>query len=190
MPMKMWENMGIGAGDVFMAHSFIKDPRSSDCGGAPAAPWSDKPSALPRPCARDRVNYCARRIARHVSTRRHSAATAQGSSMPLPAIVPSQTALLVMHYQTDILALFPSAAPALLAHTRQLCDAARGKGVAVYFAQIHFSAGYPEVSPRNKNGQGMKQLGLFINDQVSPELGRRADEPVIVAHWASVLLGN
>ncbi len=110
--------------------------------------------------------------------------------MPLPAIVPSQTALLVMHYQTDILALFPSAAPALLAHTRQLCDAARGKGVAVYFAQIHFSAGYPEVSPRNKNGQGMKQLGLFINDQVSPELGRRADEPVIVAHRASVFFGT
>lgn len=103
-----------------------------------------------------------------------------------PSIEPTRTALLVMHYQTDILALFPSAAPTLLANTRQLCDAARGKGVGVYFAKIHFSPGYPEVSPRNKNGQGMKQLGLFVNVQVSPQLGRRPDEPIVMAHRASV----
>ena len=52
-----------------------------------------------------------------------------------------------MHYQTDIMELFPSVAPALLSNTRQLCDAARRAGVAVYFAKIHFSPGYPEVSP-------------------------------------------
>src|SRR5690606_15170071 len=69
-----------------------------------------------------------------------------------PAIVPERTALLVMHYQTDILRLFPAAAPLLLANTRKLCDAARRRGVGVYFAKIHFSPGYPEVSPLNKNG--------------------------------------
>jgi len=115
-----------------------------------------------------------------------SAAAAQGAHAPPPAIVPSQTALLVMHYQTDILDLFPSVAPALLANTRQLCDAARRQGIGIYFAKIHFSPGYPEVSPRNKNGQGIKQLGLFVHDQVSPELGRQADEPIILAHRASV----
>src|SRR5690606_7935751 len=62
--------------------------------------------------------------------------------------------------------------------------------VGVYFAKIHFSPGYPEVSPRHKNGQGMKQLGLFVHDQVSPELGRRAEEPVVMAHWASVFFGT
>lgn len=104
--------------------------------------------------------------------------------------VPARTALLVMHYQTDIMALFPSVAPALLANTRSLCDAARGKGVGVYFAKIHFSPGYPEVSPLNKNGQGIRQLGLFVNDRISPELGQRADEPLIVAHRASVFFGT
>lgn len=54
-----------------------------------------------------------------------------------------------MHYQTDIMALFPSVAPALLSNTRALCDAARAKGVSVYFAKFHFSPGYPEVSPLN-----------------------------------------
>ncbi|KAB0593888.1 cysteine hydrolase [Cupriavidus gilardii] len=108
----------------------------------------------------------------------------------IPAIVPAKTALLVMHYQTDILKLFPSVAPTLLANTRRLCDAARDKGVSVYFAKFHFSPGYPEVSPMNKNGQGVKQLGLFVEDQISPELGRQADEPIIIAHRASVFFGT
>ncbi|WP_321788133.1 isochorismatase family cysteine hydrolase [Burkholderia pyrrocinia] len=106
------------------------------------------------------------------------------------AIVPSQTALLVMHYQTDILGLFPSVASTLLANTRKLCDAARASGVDVYFANLRFSPGYPEVSPRNKNGQGIKQLGLFVDDGTCPELGRQADEPVIGAHRASVFFGT
>jgi len=110
--------------------------------------------------------------------------------MPTPTIVPSKTALLVMHYQTDITALFPSVAPTLLANTRQLCDAARASGVRVYFAQFHFSPGYPEVSPLNKNGQGVKQLGLFVEDRISPELGRQPSEPLIIAHRASVFFGT
>lgn len=108
----------------------------------------------------------------------------------IPAIVAAQTALLVMHYQTDILGLFPSVAPALLANTRKLCDAARAKGVGVYFVNLRFSPGYPEVSPSNKNGQGIKRLGLFIDDRTSPELGQRDDEPLIVAHRASVFFGT
>lgn len=109
---------------------------------------------------------------------------------PGHAIVPAKTALLVMHYQTDIMELFPSVAPTLLANTRQLCDAARQAGISVYFAKIHFSPDYPEVSPLNKNGQGIKQLGLFVDDELSPELGRRVSEPVIIAHRASVFFGT
>lgn len=105
-------------------------------------------------------------------------------------IVATQTALVVMHYQTDILGLFPSVAPALLANTRKLCDAAREKGVSVYFANLRFSPGYPEVSPLNKNGQGIKQLGLFVDDGVAPELGQLANEPLIFAHRASVFFGT
>lgn len=110
--------------------------------------------------------------------------------MQIPAIVPAQTALVVMHYQTDILSLFPSVAPTLLSNTRKLCDAARATGVSVYFARIHFSPGYPEVSPLNRNGQGIKRLGLFVDDQISPELDRRDSEPLITAHRASVFFGT
>ncbi|RXN87041.1 cysteine hydrolase [Achromobacter aloeverae] len=95
-----------------------------------------------------------------------------------------------MHYQTDILALFPAVAPTLLSNTRALCDAARAKGVGVYFAKIHFGPGYPEVSPLNRNGQGIKRLGLFVDDRISPELGQQPDEPTIIAHRASVFFGT
>lgn len=118
------------------------------------------------------------------------ATDARDMTMQIPAIDPAKTALLVMHYQTDILALFPSVAPTLLGNTRKLCDAARASGVSVYFAKFHFSPGYPEVSPLNKNGHGVKQLGLFVEDQVSPELGRQANEPIIIAHRASVFFGT
>jgi maleamate amidohydrolase len=117
-------------------------------------------------------------------------AAEQSVNTQIPAIVPARTALLVMHYQTDIVGLFPSVAPALLANTRQLCDAARHKGVRVYFAKIQFSPGYTEVSPLNKNGQGMKQLGLFVEDEISPELGKQANEPLVIAHRASVFFGT
>ncbi|MFL9918109.1 cysteine hydrolase [Paraburkholderia fungorum] len=119
-----------------------------------------------------------------------SAAAAQNVNMQIPAIVPAQTALVVMHYQTDILALFPSVAPTLLVNTRELCDAARARSVSVYFAKIQFSPGYPEVSPLNRNGQGIKQLGLFVDDKIAPELGQQDTEPLIIAHRASVFFGT
>ncbi|MBC8728114.1 isochorismatase family cysteine hydrolase [Paraburkholderia sp. UCT2] len=112
------------------------------------------------------------------------------TSARIPAIAPSRTALVVMHYQTDILGLFPSVAPALLANTRSLCDAARAKGVSVYFANLRFSPGYPEVSPLNRNGQGIKSLGLFLADRIAPELGQQANEPLVIAHRASVFFGT
>ncbi|WP_052241124.1 isochorismatase family cysteine hydrolase [Pandoraea fibrosis] len=95
-----------------------------------------------------------------------------------------------MHYQTDILALFPAVAPTLLANTRALCNAARARGIAVYFVKFHFSPGYPEVSPMNRNGQGVKRLGLFVDDTISPELAQRPEEPLVIAHRASAFFGT
>lgn len=78
----------------------------------------------------------------------------------------------------------------MLANTCKLCDAARAKGVGIYFANLRFSPGYPEVSPLNKNGQGIKRLGRFIDDGSAPELGRQAHEPLVAAHRASVFFGT
>ena len=117
-------------------------------------------------------------------------ASARPVRTEVPTIEPARTALLVMHYQTDILTLFPSVADRLIAQTRRLCDAARENGAGVFFANLRFSPGYPEVSPLNKNGQGIKALGRFIGDSICPDLGRREDEPLIHAHRASVFFGT
>jgi nicotinamidase-related amidase len=37
---------------------------------------------------------------------------------------------------------------------------------------------------------GIKQLGLFIDDKIAPELGQQANEPLIIAHRASVFFGT
>lgn len=100
-------------------------------------------------------------------------------------IVPKNTALLVMHYQTDIMKFFPSVSPTLLNNTRSLADAARAKGVRVFFVRIAFSADYKEVSPKNKNGQGLVATGAFVNNDIAPELGRTSSEPVILARRVS-----
>jgi nicotinamidase-related amidase len=42
----------------------------------------------------------------------------------------------------------------------------------------------------NRNGQGVKGLGLFVDDRISPELGQQANEPLIIAHRASVFFGT
>jgi maleamate amidohydrolase len=114
---------------------------------------------------------------------------AQGGQR-MSSIDPARTALIVMHYQTDILRLFPSVAPSLLANTRRLCDAARAASVGVFFVNLRFGPGYPEVSRLNKNGQGIKRLGLFTDDEIAPELGQRADEPLVIAHRASVFFNT
>ena len=44
--------------------------------------------------------------------------------------------------------------------------------------------------PAQQERPGIKQLGLFINDGPCPELGRQDDEPLIVAHRASVFFGT
>jgi nicotinamidase-related amidase len=95
-----------------------------------------------------------------------------------------------MHYQTDILGLFPAVSAQLIANTRALADAARARGVEVYFCRIAFSKNYAEISKKNKNGSGLAASGLFVNNEIVPELGRQPQETEIVAHRASVFYGT
>lgn len=106
------------------------------------------------------------------------------------AIVPASTAVLVMHYQTDILGFFPAVAPTLLANTRALIEAARAKNIAVYFVRIAFSPNYREVSKRNKNGSSLAETGFFVSNDIAPELARRPTEPVVLARRVNVFHGT
>ena len=70
------------------------------------------------------------------------AVTSPKGGAEIPAIVPAQTALIVMHYQTDIVGLFPSVAPTLLANTRQPCLPIRAN-----FAMPHGPRASVSISP-------------------------------------------
>lgn len=105
-------------------------------------------------------------------------------------IVAARTALLVMHYQTDILDLFPAVAPRLLADTRSLVEAARAKGVAVHFCRLAFSADYCEISPKNMNGLILARSGRYVDNGIAPELAPRPEESEIVARRANVFVGT
>lgn len=111
-------------------------------------------------------------------------------SESLPPINPDRTALVVLHYQTDILSVVSQAAPTLLARTRRLCDMARARGVQIYFKKIQFSAGYPEVGMLNRSGQALKASGLFLSDTIAPELEQRDDEPLIIGRRVSAFSGT
>lgn len=97
----------------------------------------------------------------------------------------TQTALLAMDLQNDILAGFDATArEALLGNAEHLIGHARDNGVPVIYVAVRFRAGYPEVNPANKLFGRIAQShvliegteGAAIHDRVAP----RSGEPVVV----------
>ena len=90
------------------------------------------------------------------------------------------TAILIMDYQNDIVALLPEERQKpLLQRAARVLDAARQAGLPVIYVGIRFRDGYPEVSPHNKVFSSVKQRGLLqentsgvdISVEVAPEPG-------------------
>lgn len=90
------------------------------------------------------------------------------------------TAILVMDYQNDIVALLPEERQkSQLQRAARVLDAARQAGLPVIYVKNRFRDGYPEVSSHNKVFSGVKQRGLLrestpgvdISVEVAPELG-------------------
>jgi len=90
------------------------------------------------------------------------------------------TAILIMDYQNDIVALLPEERQKpLLQGAARVLDAARQAGLPVIYVGIRFRDGYPEVSPHNKVFSSVKQRGLLqentsgvdISVEVAPEPG-------------------
>lgn len=105
-------------------------------------------------------------------------------------IDPARSALLLLHYQTDILALFAAAGiEAYVARMAQLAASARVAGMPVFFVRIGFSADYREISPNNRNGQMIRGFGLFTADEV-PEALRAPGDTILTGHRASAFRGT
>jgi len=90
------------------------------------------------------------------------------------------TAILIIDYQNDIVALLPEVRQKpLLQRAARVLDTARQAGLPVIYVKNRFRDGYPEVSSHNKVFSGVKQRGLIrentpgadISMEVAPEPG-------------------
>lgn len=97
----------------------------------------------------------------------------------------SKTAVLVMHYQNDVLDLWPSERSRLVGNTKKLCDVARDSGTPVYFLQLRFEPGYPGIPARNLMESNLAKTGKFTNDVIAPELGVTAADHVVIGRRIS-----
>ncbi|HEY4175232.1 MAG TPA: isochorismatase family cysteine hydrolase [Kofleriaceae bacterium] len=70
-------------------------------------------------------------------------------------------ALLVMDYQTDIVAMLGDKGPPVVERAGQLVAAARAANVPIIYVVVGFRPGYPEASPRNKNLAVVMKTGRF-----------------------------
>lgn len=104
------------------------------------------------------------------------------------------SALLVMDVQVGIVQRFTgeSADESYLPRLRRAIDAARAAGVPVIFVQVGFREGYPEISPRNKTFNGIKQLGGFTGDalEIHPDIAPQPGEVVLTKRRVSAFAGS
>lgn len=111
--------------------------------------------------------------------------------MQMIPIDPKTTALLLMHFQDDIVALFPrSQLGPVIDRCQRVVQAARARELTIVYANIRFRSDYAEVNPRNQNGVWLQSMGLFTRSQVTPELVREAGDILIEGQRVSAFFGT
>jgi nicotinamidase-related amidase len=102
------------------------------------------------------------------------------------------TAVLIMDYQNDIVALLPEEQQKpLLQRAARVLDAARQSGLPVTYVRNRFRDGYPEVSPHNMVFSTLKQQALIRDNTPGADIcGAVAPKPgeVIVTKCRSSAL--
>jgi nicotinamidase-related amidase len=107
---------------------------------------------------------------------------------------PKTSALLVMDFQTAIVAMIPTVTEALLARTAGLIDAARNAEMKVIYVVVGFRADYPEASPRNKNLSFVVGSGQFVEgaagSKVHTAVAPKPGDVVVTRHRRSAFTGT
>jgi nicotinamidase-related amidase len=106
----------------------------------------------------------------------------------------ARTALLVMDFQADIVAMLGDKGPPLVERTARLVAAARKASVPVVYITVGFRAGYPEVDLANPMFAAAAKSGRFITGtpgtEVTPALAPHANDVVIVKHRVGAFTGT
>ena len=105
-----------------------------------------------------------------------------------------RTALLVMDFQSEVVAMFDRAAPSL-ARAADLCAAARAAGLPIIYVVVGFRPGYPEMNRRNASFAMIAQSGRFVTTaaggaDLAPPLRAEPGEVVVIKHRVSAFTGT
>ncbi|HET6724377.1 MAG TPA: isochorismatase family cysteine hydrolase [Gammaproteobacteria bacterium] len=105
-----------------------------------------------------------------------------------------RTALLIMDYQADIVAMVGDDADALLDRAGKALATARAAGIPVIYIAVGFRPGYPEVSPRNPSFSGLRASGRLapgsVGADMHPAVAPQENDIVVVKHRVGAFSGT
>jgi nicotinamidase-related amidase len=105
-----------------------------------------------------------------------------------------RTALLVMDFQSEVVAMFGDRVNAPLERAAALCAAARTAAIPIFYVVVGFRPGYPELNRRNATFAALAQTGRFVvtapGADLAPPLRAEAGEVVVVKHRVSAFAGT
>ncbi len=102
---------------------------------------------------------------------------------------PARSALLVMDFQTAIVARYAAGRDALLTATAGVIAASRQRGMRVIYVVVGFREGFPEISPRNATFRRIKESGGIASD-VHAAVAPAAGEVVVTKHRVGAFTGT
>jgi len=105
-----------------------------------------------------------------------------------------RSAVLIMDYQTAIVAGYGTDQEALLRRVAEVLAAARKIGLPVIYIVVSFRAGHPEVSSRNSLFAAMKQAGRFASGdtgaEIHPAVAPRPGDVTVMKHRVGAFSGT
>lgn len=111
-----------------------------------------------------------------------------------PAFDPERTAVLIMDYQTGILAGLGAEAEPLVQRAARVLEAARSGGVPIFFVKVCFRPGHPEIGENNLMFATTKQTGRFASGtpdaEIHPAVAPHAGEVIVMKRRVSAFAGS
>ena len=110
------------------------------------------------------------------------------------ALDPKTSALLVMDFQTAVVAMISAGNDALLARTARVIDGARSAKMRIIYVVVAFRPGYPEVSPRHPSFGPVRESGRFIEGSPGTEVhvavAPKPGDAIVTKHRVSAFAGT
>jgi nicotinamidase-related amidase len=104
------------------------------------------------------------------------------------------SAVLIMDYQTTIVAGYGTDQAALLRRAEDVLKAAREAKLPVIYVVVGFRPGYPEVSPRNATFSSIKQAGRLVpgesGSEIHSSVAPQAGDLTVVKHRTGAFSGT